>query len=241
MLEYIEIASALVITFSLLLLVIGVLWSPFGALICTRVASARGMPHWGPAEAGAKWSLLFFFPWIYILLRILGKRLSDKVVVGAYIVLYLACLLGPILFNVLLAGAIYDIQSNFPLGDGYASLIKRTPSFLTGLLFDWTSMFTSGAYLSFKSMVFWVVSLLAAAVVFSYMWARSLNWLSPSYFTARNNSVHNGSDDYELLEDLYLAPLRTASRILRYWLLSLIAILIVGDTVFDDCIWWCTT
>ncbi len=129
MLDYIEITSAMVITLSLLLLVFGVLWSPFAALLSAKIASARGMASGRMAETGAKWSLPFFFPWIYLLLRIFGKRVSDKVVVGAYIVLYLACLLGPILFNVLLAGAIYDIQSNFPYGDGYASLIKRTPVF----------------------------------------------------------------------------------------------------------------
>ena len=240
MLDYLEIASALIITFGMLLLLFGVLWSPFAALITTRVASARDMASGRMAEAGAKWSLPFFFPWIYLLMRMNGKRISDKVVVGAYVVLYLACLLGPILFNVLLSGVIYDIYSNFLHADGYASLIRRTPSFITGLLFDWTSMFSTGAHISFDSMVFWVISLLASAAVFSYVWARSLKRLSALYFAAGNDSVQAKPDDYEQLGEIYLAPLRTVSRILRYWLLVLIAILFIGDIIFDDCIWWCT-
>ena len=187
----------------------------------------------------------FLIPWIYLLLRISGKRIPDRVVVGAYIVLYLACLLGPVLFNVLLSGAIYDIQSNFPHAHGYASasLTKGAPSFLEGLLFGWAGMFSSGAYLSFESMVFWVVSLLASATVLAYVLIRSvssLNWLSGSCFTAVDDSTQTGFDDFEQLGEIYLMPLRTASRVLRYWLLVLIALLIIGDTVFGDCIWWCT-
>jgi len=242
MLDYIEIASALVITFSLLLLLFGVLWAPFAALINARVASAREMASGRMAEAGAKWSLPFFFPWIYLLLRILGKRVPDRVVVGAYILMYLTVLLGPILFNVLLAGVLYDIQRDFRQADGYAtvSLSKGAGSFFEGLLFGWAGMFSSGAYLSFESMVFWVTALLASAAVFLVIWARSLNWLSASYFTAASDSGHAEPDDYEQFSEIYLTPLRTASRILRYWLLVFIAILFVGDVVFDDCIWWCT-
>lgn len=245
MLDYIEIASALVITFSLLLLLFGVLWAPFAALITAKVASARDMASGRMAEAGAKWSLPFFFPWIYLLMRMKGKRLSDKVVAGAYILIYLAVLLGPILFNVLLSGVLYDIQRDFRHADGYAtsSISKGAPSFLEGLLFGWAGMFSSGAYLSFESMVFWVTSLLASATVLAYMLVKSvssLNWFSASYFTAVNDSTQVGFDDFEQLGEIYLMPLRTASRVLRYWLSILIALLIVGDVVFDDCIWWCT-
>ena len=236
MLDYIEIASALVITFSLLLLLFGVLWAPFAALVTARVASARDMASGRMAEAGAKWSLPFFFPWIYLLLRILGKRVPDKIVVGAYILMYLAVLLGPILFNVLLAGVIFDIQSNFLHGYGeYASLLRRTPSFVMGLLFAWPSQFTCGAYERFSS-IFWIISLLASAAVFSYVWARSLHRLSSSYLTAGNTSAHIESGDYDLLGEIHLAPLRTASRILRYWLLSLF----VFKFAIEGCISCCS-
>ena len=141
MLDYIEIATALIITFSLLLLLFGVLWAPFAALITARVASARDMASGRMAEAGAKWSLPFFLPWIYLLMRMNCKRLSDKVVVGVYILMYLAVLLGPILVNLLLAIVIYDSRSDPHGHDGYAGLnfTKGAPSFLEGLLFGWPS------------------------------------------------------------------------------------------------------
>lgn len=232
MLDYIEIASALIITLSMLLLLFGVLWTPFAALITARVASARDMASGRMAEAGAKWSLPFFFPWIYLLLRILGKRISDRIVTGAYIVLHLVCLLGPILFNILLAYAIYDIHNNYPQTDGYATLIKRTPSFLEGLLFNWQNEFTSGAFRSFQAVVLWIVMLLASAAVFSYLWARSLNRISASYSGAESDSDHAEPGGYDALSERYLAPLRSVSRILRYWLLSLI----VFKIVIEGCI-----
>ena len=234
MLDYVEIASALVITFSMFLLVFGFLWAPFAALITARVASAKDMASGRMAEAGVKWSLPFFFPWIYLLIRMNGKRLSDKAVVGVYVLMYLAVLLGPILFNLLLAVAISDINSNPHGADGYASLLRRTPSFVMGLLFNWQNEFTCGAHEQFSSM-FWIVSLLASAAVFSYIWARSLRRISSSYVTVGNDSTHIESDDYDLLGKIHLAPFRTASRILRYWLLSLILFKIA----IEGCIFCC--
>ena len=184
---------------------------------------------------------MFFFPWVYFLLRILSRRISDRAVVGAYVVLYLACLLGPIMFNVLLAGEIYDLHTNYPLSDGYAIPFNRSSSFWMGAIFGWPQIFSSGAFFTFESTVFWVASLLAAATVFFYLWAKSLNGLSRMYFAARNRVDQTDSDGVRLFNAQYIEPFKSASMILGLWLVSLVAFVNIGIAVFNDCAWNCTT
>ena len=241
MIDQIEIASASIISFSLLVLVFGIVWSPFAALISARAGSTVGTSGSDLARTGAVHSVLFFFPWVYFLLRILNRRISDRVIVGAYAVLYLACLLGPILFNLLLAGAILDLHSNYPLGDGYADPFNRAPSFWTGAVFGWTQIFSSGAFFTFESTVFWIASLSATAMGLLYLWARSLNGLYRTHLTVRGHEHSPQAERDGLPEARYMAPFRTAFGILGLWLLSLVALVTIGIVAFDDCTWWCTT
>ena len=145
------------------------------------------------------------------------------------------------MFNVLLAGAIYDLHSNYPHGDGYANPITRAPSFWTGAMFTWTQAFSNGAYFTFESTVLWVASLLAAATVFFYLWAKSLNGLSRMYFAARNRVDQTDSDGVRLFNAQYIEPFKSASMILGLWLVSLVAFVNIGIAVFNDCAWNCTT
>ena len=239
--DQIEIASASVISFSLLILAIGVVWSPFAALICAKAVSVTGRSAGGLARAGALHSILFLFPWVYFLLRILNRRIPDRVVMGAYALLYLACLLGPIMFNVLLAWEIYGLHSNYPDGDGYANPINHSPSFWTGAMFAWTQAFSNGAYFTFESTVFWVASLIAVATVFFYLWVKSLSRLFRMYFEARNRVDQTDSNASRLPNVQYMEPLKTTSGIFGLWLISLVTFINVGTAVFNDCAWNCTT
>lgn len=69
-------------------LVIGWIWAPFAALICARVARTRGLDSRRFAAAGAIYSILFFWPWVYLLLRMYGRSVPGSVIRWAYIILY---------------------------------------------------------------------------------------------------------------------------------------------------------
>ena len=241
MIDQVEIVSASIISFGLLVLVTGIMWSPFGALICAKAGSNRGMSVGHIAKAAALHSVLFFFPWIYFLLRILNRRISDRVIIGTYAVLFTACLVGPILFNVLLAVEIYGLHANYPLGDGYADPFNRAPSFWTGAIFGWPQIFSGGALFTFESTVFWITFLSAASLGFLYLWTRSLNRLYRTHLAVRGIGHVPDSEVGRLTNALYMAPFRTAFGILGLWLLSMMALVTIGIVVFDDCTFWCTT
>ena len=241
MIDQIEIVSASIVSFSLLVLAFGIVWSPFAALICAKAGSTVGKSVGDLARTEAVHSVLFFLPWVYFLLRTLNRRISDGFIVGTYAVLYLACLLGPVLFNLLLAGAILDLHSNYPLGDGYADPFNRAPSFWTGAVFGWPQIFSSGAFFTFESTVFWMASLSAASTGFLYLWARSLNGLYRTHLAVRGQGHVPGSERGGLPDARYMAPFRTVFGILGLWLLSMMALVTVGIVVFDDCTFWCTT
>ncbi len=242
MIDQIEIVSASIISFSLLVLLIGIFWSPIAAGICAKIGSSKKMSVRDVANAGGLHSVLFFFPWIYLLLHNLNRSIPDRVIVGVYVVLYLACLLGPILFNVLVAFEIYELHSNYPGGEGYADPFNHAPSFWTGALFGWPlMMFSSGAFFTFESAVFWIASLSTASMGFLFLWARSLNGLYRTHLAVRERGHKTDSKRSRLPDARYLAPFRMAAWILGLWLLSMVALVIIGIGVFDDCTLACTT
>ncbi len=71
-----------------LALVVGVAWAPFAALICARVAHAKGLDVWRYALVGAIYSVLFLGPWIYLVARMHNKTLPNSVIRGAYVLLF---------------------------------------------------------------------------------------------------------------------------------------------------------
>ena len=69
-------------------LVLGLVWAPFGALVCSLVARRKGLERRRFAVAGALYSLFFFWPWVYLLLRMYDRSVPRFLVRGAYIMLY---------------------------------------------------------------------------------------------------------------------------------------------------------
>ena len=74
----------------------GVLWAPVGSLICGLVAYRRrlGVKRW--IGRGLVGSVLFLFPWFYVLASVSGLRVSSFVKRDEYALVYLAWLVGPI-------------------------------------------------------------------------------------------------------------------------------------------------
>ena len=73
---------------AILWIFITIIWAPFGSLICAVRARSLGLPVARFALAGAVYSLAMFLPWIYLMRRMNGGRLSGGLINIAYIVLY---------------------------------------------------------------------------------------------------------------------------------------------------------
>lgn len=66
---------------------VGLLWAPFAALICGRVARSRGYDGRKYAVAGAVYSTLFFWPWVYLVARLYNRTIPASIVRGTYYML----------------------------------------------------------------------------------------------------------------------------------------------------------
>ena len=63
---------ALSLLIVVLAVLVGLVWAPFGALICRRIARSRGFNPRRYAIAGAVYPVLFFVPWVYLVMRMRG-------------------------------------------------------------------------------------------------------------------------------------------------------------------------
>ena len=79
------IISTLIVSVAVLF---GLVWAPFGALICRRIARSRGLNPRRYAIAGGVYPVLFFLPWVYLVRRMRGRSVSVVVVRNIYILLY---------------------------------------------------------------------------------------------------------------------------------------------------------
>ena len=66
----------------------GLLWAPFGALACAWTAKSKGMPATRYAVRGLVYSLLLFFPWVYLMMRMSGRCIPASCIVVGYVALY---------------------------------------------------------------------------------------------------------------------------------------------------------
>ena len=81
----------------LLIALLGVMWAPFGAVICGGTAKNKQLPVLKFAIAGALSSMFLLMPWFYLITRMEGKHFSRPLAVLAYIVAYSIWLYGPLL------------------------------------------------------------------------------------------------------------------------------------------------
>ena len=74
----------------------GLVWSPFAALITSRMARNRGLDGGRYALAGATSSIFLLLPWILLVIGLRKGRLHPTALQYMYIFVHLAWLLGPI-------------------------------------------------------------------------------------------------------------------------------------------------
>ena len=75
---------------------VGWVWAPFAAWICARAARKRGLEVRRYALAGAVYSTLFFWPWVYLLLRMHRRRVPIFVIRAFFVLVYAAWLIGSV-------------------------------------------------------------------------------------------------------------------------------------------------
>ena len=103
---YFILLSPIIILFIVFALsLVGPLWAPFGALICARIAGKRGLNVWRYAGAGALYSLLLFWPWVYLVLRMKDRSLHRGLIVLFYVVVYFTWLSA---IGILIYGGLYN-------------------------------------------------------------------------------------------------------------------------------------
>ena len=103
--------------------VLGLVWSPFAALITRRLALRRGLDGGRYALAGAAYSVFLMFPWLLLVITMIRVRLPRSVVLWSYVLLYLVWLVGPIIFWGQFVAHIGYVMT-FGLGGGLSENLK---------------------------------------------------------------------------------------------------------------------
>ena len=73
---------------------VGIVWAPFGGLICARIADTNTVNWRTRAVVGALYSASGFVPWLLLLTRMQGKDIYPPVIILGYGTLFAAWLLG---------------------------------------------------------------------------------------------------------------------------------------------------
>ena len=98
------IASSVSLLLPILLQILGLPWAPFAAWICARSARKKGLDVRRHAVAGALYSALLFWPWVYFILRMNGRNVPVVLIRLFYISVYASWMLGFVIIT--LGGAI---------------------------------------------------------------------------------------------------------------------------------------
>lgn len=67
---------------------VGVVFSPFAALGCARIAHRRGLGVWRYALAGGAYSIMLLLPWLYLVRGMEGKPVPSDFIKWAYYAVY---------------------------------------------------------------------------------------------------------------------------------------------------------
>lgn len=101
-----------------LLALFGLLWSPFAAAKCARTARGMGLPSSLFAWKGFAFSILYLFPWFYLMARIRGEEASRFWVGFAYwVVFYVWMVVGIIFVIVFIVGDLPRVLNPVHSGD----------------------------------------------------------------------------------------------------------------------------
>ena len=126
------------ILFTAAIATIGPIWMPFASAISARSARNKGLSAWRYALAGALYSLLLFWPWVYLLARMNDKRVPRFLIGLFYFFIYVAWLLGGALW--LLIGAVSAHPGEayqYDLGNPHVQLSYAAGTFVAICVITW--------------------------------------------------------------------------------------------------------
>lgn len=97
-----------------LLQFLGLPWAPFAAWICGRSARKKGLDVRRHALAGALYSALLFWPWVYFILRMNGRNAPSALVRLFYISVFGLWMVGGVIMTLFLAVVLTtEIELNY--------------------------------------------------------------------------------------------------------------------------------
>ena len=128
-------AGILMLFLPILLTIVGILWSPFAALICGLAARRNGLPAGKYARTGWSYSVQMILPWIYLVALQFGKPPPARIVRIGYKALYSLWAFLIILSVIAFIGAL--LSTNGVFGDAnpdtYSSFGMYIPSMLIAI------------------------------------------------------------------------------------------------------------
>lgn len=95
---------------------ISVFCAPIAGFVCARQARVRGLNSLYYGFVGALYSVFLLLPWIYLTLRLRGRRVPHSLIVNSYLFIYMAwilCLLNAFVYAFFLSGS-YSYPPNDP-------------------------------------------------------------------------------------------------------------------------------
>ena len=103
---------------------IGLIWSPFAALIASQMARNRGLDGGRYALAGATSSIFLILPWLLLVIGLRRGRLHPIALQYTYVFVHLVWLLGPI---VMWGQFVLSIESLMTQDVVFAEGVDREP------------------------------------------------------------------------------------------------------------------
>ena len=200
------IGTPLAVLALLLLIPLGIVWAPFAAVICGRIAHKRGLDLGDEyIKAGLASSFWLFVPWIYLVSRMRGKPLPHALVIAAYCVLFLLWMFGTWVPALVLSSIFFWTD-----GDPFGPFNKL------------------GEQYELSSAILTSAIAIAVPIIALILWAVSLRQIFRRYRNYRRGVV-NASQSASI-ESVYLRPFKyTMATFVPTW----VSVIYVGTTMYQ--------
>ena len=192
-----------------LLIPLGIVWAPFGAAICGKIARKRGLDldlDLGDEyiKAGLSSSFWLFAPWIYLVSRMRGKPLPHTLVIAAYCALFLLWMFGTWVPS-------FGLSWLFFRGDDRV----------------WGPFDKLGEKYELSSAILTSTIAIAVPIIALILWAVSLRQAYRLYRNYRRGAV--SASQSASIEPVYLRPFKYA---MATFVLTWVAVIYVATTMY---------
>ncbi len=109
-LSLIQICCILYYAFFVALSCLSILWAPFASLMCDRNARARGLRVGHYTLAGMSLSGLLIIPWVFLIIRMKGRKVSHTLVASGVAVAYALWGIATLASLLLMIGIAFEVS-----------------------------------------------------------------------------------------------------------------------------------